>query len=268
MPNVSIIIPVFNTEVECFSEMLDSIKSQNKIFNIELVIIDDCSDENLSKIYLDLLNNLTNQYINITFIYKKLPINMGVGYCRNLAVNMSTNEFIFQMDSDDIMSPFRLDTQYEFMIKNPHYKICGSDCRLFSKDFKGNINFKEKTNFKPILTWDSFKKSYTNDNKNYWITASPTLCFKKSAALSIGNFNKELRYAEDIDFITRMLKKYNLFVNLKVKQALLLHRRHETNTTNFENTKYKKYFEYLHKNIKWHLINNGNEMPFDYNYFN
>jgi len=87
---ISIIVPAYNTE-KYIKRCVDSIL--NQIFeDFELIIIDDGSTDNTSKI----INSYTTD--NIRCIEKK---NGGVGSARNLGLQNARGEYVTFVDSDD-----------------------------------------------------------------------------------------------------------------------------------------------------------------------
>jgi hypothetical protein len=91
----------------------------------------------------------------------------------------------------------------------------------------------ETSNHDSLLTWEQYKKT-----KKSWILNHPTLCFRKYAVISVGNYNQDLRDPfEDLDLELRLLKKYGFVCNLP--DILLYYRVHENQITWLErkNTK-------------------------------
>mgnify|MGYP002513053428 FL=1 len=73
-PLVSIIIPCYNHEKyieECFKSLLDQTYQ-----NIELLIIDDCSQDGSVKVIENWIERLKTRFINVFFI--KHSVNLGV----------------------------------------------------------------------------------------------------------------------------------------------------------------------------------------------
>lgn len=233
---VSIIITVYNTLPEYFKECIDSIKCQEGNFNIELIVVDDGSSEDNYNEYKILLDNLEKQNENVKVIYFKSDKNYGIGYASRKAVELCTNEIIYKLDSDDIMSPNRLKVQWDFMEKNPDYPLCSGDIRMFSK-INNEIILKESSNHSEILTWDYFK--FNAQNKHWWHTNQPLFCFRKSCVLAVGNYDADLTYYEDTILTAKILNKYGKIYNIKSLPVLLLYRVHETNTTSRVNGKDK-----------------------------
>jgi glycosyltransferase involved in cell wall biosynthesis len=93
---IDIIIPGFNCR-ETLTSCLDSISSQTIAKQINVVFVDDCSDEGFEDIldgYRDVLN----------ISYLRSDINRGPGYCRQLGLDNSKAQFVMFMDADDLFS--------------------------------------------------------------------------------------------------------------------------------------------------------------------
>jgi hypothetical protein len=153
------------------------------------------------------------------------------------------------MDSDDIMINKRIITQLKFMNDNPNCVLCGSNIISFINN-KSEIGRSEH----PFtITWDNYKKT-----KRDWILNHPTLCFKKSAVLSVGSYRRDLRMPfEDLDLELRILKKYKTVYN--IQEPLLLYRTHvnqssKKNKPEFNNKK-SKMIEYYCDDANDDLIN-------------
>jgi len=90
---ISIVIPVFNVE-NVVSETLRSVKQQ-KLSPNEVIIIDDGSTDNS----FDIINNFKN-----LSGWKILQTsNQGLGLTRNLGLSIAKSEYIYFLDSDDIL---------------------------------------------------------------------------------------------------------------------------------------------------------------------
>lgn len=102
--DLSIIIPVYNTEKylrECLDSVLLEIKEQK---NIEVILIDDGSTDGSSKIY--------KSYSQSNFKYFKNE-NHGVSYSRNEGMKKAKGVWVMFLDSDDILSSNWWDTVKE-----------------------------------------------------------------------------------------------------------------------------------------------------------
>lgn len=96
--DLSIIIPCYNCS-ETILEAYESINSQDLKCTYEIIMVDDKSEDNTLKIIqkLSSLNNYTK-----VFYHNK---NLGGGATRNTAIKNSKGEYIFCLDSDDILAP-------------------------------------------------------------------------------------------------------------------------------------------------------------------
>jgi len=242
--NISILVASYNTKSEFIYECLDSIANQIGHFNIELVWIDDGSTEQNSKVLEEALYyfRFYNNFLKIKSF--KLSKNKGLSYALNFGIKQCSNEYILRMDADDIMKDTRIMTQLNFMINNPDCVLCGADILPFS-----NINGRKKqvdriSDHPERLTWEEYKKT-----QKFWILNHPTLCFKKSAVLEVGNYKKNTRLPfEDLDLELRILKKYGLVYN--IKEVLLLYRIHQDQITCKNSIHTQK-----HNEIKQKLVN-------------
>ena len=91
---ISVIVPVYNAEkylVEC----LESLVKQT-YQNFEIILVNDGSTDNSSKI----CEEYKKKYKNIKYISIE---NHGVSYARNLGIAEASGEYLYFMDSDDIL---------------------------------------------------------------------------------------------------------------------------------------------------------------------
>lgn len=228
-PNVwvSVLITSYNTNPLYMKECLDSIKCQTGHFGIELVWINDGSNEDNTILLEELLFTfkLSTRFTRV--VYRRNKTNLGTAKSSNLGLEVCTTELIFKMDSDDIMFPNRMSVQLDFMNKNPDAVICGANIRIFKNDGDCRVLVND-TRHPNIITWLDIY-----NNKSSWYMNNPTLCYRKSAIESVGNYrtNDEriLYIHEDYDLLARVLKKYNMAYNLP--DVLLLYRLHPNQLT-------------------------------------
>lgn len=102
-PRVSVVIPVYNTEAYV-EEAVRSIMNQT-LKDIEIIIIDDGSTDNSSSIIAEISKE--DSRINI---YSQN--NCGLSLTRNRGIEYALGEYIYFMDSDDLLDPNALKTCY------------------------------------------------------------------------------------------------------------------------------------------------------------
>lgn len=105
MLKVSVIIPFYNG-VSWLNEAIESVLQQD-YDNIEIIVINDGSKENL--------DNFLDKYGNkIVYQYQT---NQGVAVARNKGIQIATGDYIAFLDSDDIWLSNKLSIQIPFMEK-------------------------------------------------------------------------------------------------------------------------------------------------------
>jgi mannosyltransferase OCH1-like enzyme len=219
--NVSILIANYNTKAIYIKECLDSIKHQEGNIFIEIVWIDDGSDNINKNIAKKQLDNFINTTRFTSLVYKENDKNYGLGRALHDGVNLCTNEIIFRMDTDDIMIHTRISKQLDFMDNNPDAAICGAQIAMFRNNIK---NIVDTTNH-PNHTLESYKNKPV-----HWIMNHPTFCFRKSKIIEAGNYNKKTRnMIDDFELELKLLQKYKIIYN--IPEILLLYRLHPEQLT-------------------------------------
>lgn len=193
-PLVSVIMPVYNVE----SYILASINSiLNQTYkNFELIVIDDCSNDNTWSIItkLSFLNPRIRCFRNET--------NMKIAASLNFGISVSRGDYILRMDGDDISSENRIERMLNFLYSNTDIDLVG--CEMFLMDDLSNI-----IGYRSLLNcFIHLKKilKYASPVPHIW------LC-RRSVYDKVG----EYRYSgvEDYDFLLRMVSMGMKFCNMK-----------------------------------------------------
>ena len=226
---VSLLISSYNTNGIYIRECLDSIGRQTGGLGIELVWINDGSDQNSTLLLESQLRDFTQSARSTRLVYHQNPLKIGLGATLNLGVSLCNCELILRMDSDDIMAPNRIQMQVEFMRKNPDCVMSGTNLLMFrtalAPDGKSTqLELIQQTNHPQEITIDWLRAT-----RSEWFMNHPTLIYRKSAVLSVGNYSPDLRYSEDYDLQLKVLKKYGCLRNMP--DVLLYYRMHEGQVT-------------------------------------
>ncbi|MBQ1928185.1 MAG: glycosyltransferase family 2 protein [Acutalibacteraceae bacterium] len=99
---VSVIIPVYNTDLKLLKECIASIENQT-FSDFEILIVDDGSKAEYAKS----LDALADEFSKIRIIHKQ---NEGVSVARNVGVKQANGEYILFADGDDLLTPFVLES--------------------------------------------------------------------------------------------------------------------------------------------------------------
>lgn len=197
---VSVIMPVKNGE-SYLNESIDSILNQD-YHDIEIIIVDGQSTDNTG--------NIARSYKQVKYIYQES--NPGIPYAKNLGIDNAEGEFIAFISHDDIWLPHKLSTQIEYM--NTHllqYTI---------------------TKIKFFLEPGCTIKPGFNENLlagDYIGKMPETLVARKSLFDTIGKFNTEFTFMEDIDWFNRA--SLNNIPMAVIDEVLMYKRIHDTNVS-------------------------------------
>lgn len=232
---VSVLVSSYNTPTSYINECLESIKSQIGYFGIELVWINDGSDEKHTAELEAALLEFENTTRFTRVIYRDLGENLGIAAALHRGVELCTCDIIVKMDSDDIMHKERIARQLEFMNKTRDCVMCGSNIQFFRNTVNGNA-LGEKTNHPSVITWGDFCSSPKS-----WFLNHPTMCVRREAVLAVGNYNVSLTKSpfEDYELEIRILKKYGRVYN--INEVLLFYRLHEKQVTHKMNADPEKW---------------------------
>jgi glycosyltransferase involved in cell wall biosynthesis len=91
-PLISVVIPTYNN-AETLSTTLDALLNQ-KLAASEIIVVDDCSD-------VPVIETLGPQYADIKII--RHETNQGVHIARNTGYELVTGQYVYFLDSDDII---------------------------------------------------------------------------------------------------------------------------------------------------------------------
>lgn len=109
---VSIIMPSYNT-AQFIKETIESVLKQT-YSHWELIIIDDCSNDNTDEVVKEYLYDGRIHYI-------KNEVNYGAAVSRNRALKEAKGKWIAFLDSDDLWEKDKLQLQISFMKENNYF---------------------------------------------------------------------------------------------------------------------------------------------------
>lgn len=198
---VSVLMSIyFKEKPEYFRESLESILNQT-YFPDEIVLVKD--------------GPLTNELEEVIKEYKEklnikivpLEKNVGLGLALREGVLHCSNEIIIRMDTDDIAVKTRIEEQVKIFKKDKEIGIVGSN----AYNFENVVGDLETKSIFPKEDLEIRKFS-----KRRCPFLHPTVAFKKSIVLKVGNYNN-LLWFEDYDIFLRILKiskGYNIQIPL------------------------------------------------------
>jgi glycosyltransferase involved in cell wall biosynthesis len=191
MTKIAIITPCYN-RANYISECVKSVSLSNTFgkFGIEHILVDDASTDNTWEV----LNQLKTADIKVF----QLKENRGPSFARNFAIDHSNADFIFCLDSDDVLFQNSLYSLLNFALEKKVDWVYGDIVRgdqelryQIGDDFFG-------WNFKTIE--DILVAMYKNEH--FFQHSS---LFSRSAFIKVGQYDNSRRIEEEFDLFTRML---------------------------------------------------------------
>ncbi len=131
---VSVIVPVYNS-ANYITETLDSLVRQT-LQEIEVVCVDDCSQDNSVKIIEDYIEK--DNRIKLI----KNPENKKQGYSRNIGLDIAKGEYVAFLDSDDFIDVDFYEVLYN-MCKKDSSEIAYACIKKFQNN-KVKVSFTHK----------------------------------------------------------------------------------------------------------------------------
>ena len=181
-PKISIIIPMYNTPVKFFGELVDSLINQTYT-NWELCLADGSNEENPE------LKDIYSKDSRIK--YKFIGENKGISGNTNEALTLATGDFIGLLDHDDILPIFSLYEVVKCINEHPEVEFIYTDEDKFEEVGGKRYDPYFKSDFGP----DTLRAN------NYICHFS---VFRKDLMEKLGGFRSEFDGAQDYDILLRM----------------------------------------------------------------
>ena len=228
-PKISILVPMFNTPYNFFSELVDCLINQT-YSNWELCLADGSPEQNIE------LKPIIEKDKRIK--YKYLNENKGIAGNTNECIKMATGDFIALFDHDDLLPLHSLYEVVKAINENPDVEFIYTD----EDKIDGNDGHRYGPHFKPDFSLDFLRAN------NYICHFS---VFKKELMDKLEGERSKYDGAQDFDIILRMAENTRNIVHIP---KILYHWRAHENSTAQAETDAKPYaFENGIKVIEDHL---------------
>ena len=194
---LSIIVPIYNVE-QYLSRCLESLFVQNiPLSDYEVICVNDCSPDSSRNIIFD----FQKQYSNIILI--EHTINKNLGAARNTGFYQAQGDYIWFVDSDDLIKPNCLATIlskcYEDNLDVLLMNYCRSnECDIIDEDVKVFNN-------SLVTTGIQFVKEVFGDSFVYHFGYVPRMIFSNKYLKNIDAKFPEGTYWEDTAYMPRTI---------------------------------------------------------------
>lgn len=210
----SVLIPLFYKDNPIwFSESLNSVVNQTIPPNEILIIHEYPNSKELDSVIESVKSEHSG--IEIVDVLDDSLIGSGLGGVLAAGVERCSNELIARMDSDDVSMRDRCERQMKVLVSDPNLTMVGG----WVDEFEDSTNDVISVRRVPGTTDEIKRFANVRNPFNH-----PTVMFKKSAVLSVGNYAC-LPRCEDYDLWVRMLSAGQQMMNLQ--EPILFYRTNE-----------------------------------------
>lgn len=230
-PQVSIIITSYNK----FNFIIDAIKSAtNQSYpNIEIIIVDDASNDGSSNLIASYIKNNSNIRLF------QNAINKGVVYSRNYGILHSNGKYILPLDGDDYIAESYVSEAVSYMESHGDCGICY--CIAAKVDNKQNFKI-----------WNLPK--FTLGQEAISNVIFSTALFKRSDWEKVGGYDEEFNFGyEDWAFWIKILELDRSVY--RIPKVLFFYRQSCNERSDLATPNFKLALEYIYKKNNWLLRN-------------
>lgn len=192
----SVVIPLYNKE-NFIAQTLNSVLAQS-FTDFEVLVINDCSTDGSEQI----VKTFEDSRIQLIGHSK----NSGLSASRNTGIKNARANYIAFIDADDLWKPDFLKS-INYLIEN--YK----EASLYATKYEIKLDDTTTTEF--TFNFENFRNdgivlNYFKANLNQSIFYPSCLCVKKEVFETVGYYNEQVNYSEDIDFNIRAFAAFKL----------------------------------------------------------
>ncbi len=237
---VSVVIPTYN-RAKFLPNAVRSIINQ-KYSNIEIIIVDDGSNDNTQTV----VRSLKEKYSNI--IYCNNERTKGPSGARNTGIIKSSGDYLSFLDSDDAWLDGNLSEGLDVLNKYPEIDVIFGNYRVVDyysgkhlfdffdrKVILYNLNYKQLSSDIRVLHDNLFKALL----KDSFFHLGSSIC-RKSLINGI-LLDESIMLSEDRDFAIKLYKQANATFAFRENPVFISYRHDSSLTTNKDSNKIKKF---------------------------
>lgn len=198
---VTIGIPIYKSVKYIERTLLSALEQTYQ--NIEYLLIDDCGKDGS----MEIVNRLTHTHSrgkNIRTVSNRS--NMGIGYCRNLIIKEAQGDFLYFLDSDDIIEPFTIQLLVDHIVRK-QVQVVYASYDVIDYANKHIVRFFRKPNMF-FDNNDSFAE-YVFNNISVFQTMACNCLIEIGFLRGTGIRFLKVNYWEDLAFTCELITKVN-----------------------------------------------------------
>ncbi len=192
---ISAVVPAYNAE-PYLKECLRSILDQRGPFRLEVIVVDDGSDDHTAELAA-----------SVPGVRVLRQPNAGPSAARNRGIEAATGQWIALLDSDDRWPPGRLAAQLAVLEQAPDLGLIFGDCAAFDghgiwmPSFFADARLDAAFWGHPLRVVDAYQKLF---RLNYIPTGA--VLMRRDVVQQAGGFDADLRMVEDLDLWLRIAR--------------------------------------------------------------
>lgn len=198
-PLVSVVVPHFNLGAY-LSRTLDSVLAST-YENVEIVVVDDCSTDELSRLTVDRLAAAGER---LRIIRNRM--NLGLAATRNVALEHIRGEFVLTLDADDLISPSFIALAVDALQRHSAYDFVVPQTGFFLDSEEGQIGLQAAFSDYAVFYGEARAMGLY---ENRFSTAT---CIARTAVLRELRYREELEAYEDWDMYSRAVAAGKRFI--------------------------------------------------------
>lgn len=197
----TVVIPLYNKR-NYIKNTIQSVLNQT-FKDFEILIVNDGSTDGSEEVVKTFKNS------RIRLISQE---NKGVSEARNKGISEAKGEYIALLDADDYWYPHHLNSLKQLIELFPEAGLYGDRYEIILQNKTARLSsLSEYIQIEPVLIKDYFAESLADPI--LWTSAT---AFKKDMFYEIGEFDSNLRTAQDLDFFLRAALKFPVAFHPKV----------------------------------------------------
>jgi len=216
VPTVSVLIPTFE-RVDFLGRAIDSALRQT-FDDLEVIVVDDGPSEAIASF----VRSHPDKRVRLV----RHEHNRGVAAARNTGIAAAAGSFIGFLDDDDIWLPTKLERQLRVVREE------GADVvhtLVYIADGEGNV-FERPSR----RGFELFREVAASGYPYEWLLRRSsffinTFLVRRECIEKVGGFDEELASVDDLDFVPRLRREYELHL---VDEPLVKHCHHSGNLSN------------------------------------
>jgi glycosyltransferase involved in cell wall biosynthesis len=190
---ISILMPVFDTQPAYLAECWESIRAQT-FREWELVLVDDGSRATKTIAEIDRIAR------DPRVVLIRLDENQGIAFALNTGLAQCRGKLVARMDADDMMMATRLERQFAYLQAHPDVAVLGTQLQ--------GIEWKTEELHPPTQHPEQVTDEYIRhqrDTSEIWFLNHPTAMLRRNEVMNLGGY-PTYRVAQDLGLWLKVMK--------------------------------------------------------------